>query len=140
MFTTHSCSVMQYTEGNQEKHLWPLCFNLVYIRTEVFSFADLPLSTARHHTSEIKLFSISFAVLREDWYSSTVFPYRSLFYGDLPVQIKREATGMKWGHQRCWDASKGLGHKSRAFFQPSITLSILLCLMHARMQHQDILQ
>lgn len=65
MSTTHSDAVYG---RKPRKHLWHLCFNLVYIRTEVFSFADL--STARHHTSEIELFSISSAVLGEDCYSS----------------------------------------------------------------------
>lgn len=39
-----------------------------------------------------------------------------------------------------WLIQKSKRHKSRTFSQLSIMQSILLCVMHDRMQHQDILQ
>lgn len=104
-------TVMQYTEGNQEN----TCGTSVLIWF-IFALKSFLLQIFQLHAiTPVKLSFFLFLLLclEKTVIPLTVFPYRSLFYGDLPVQIKREATGMKLGHRRCWDASKSLGHKSR---------------------------
>lgn len=59
-----------------------------------------------------------------------------LHHGNPLEKIKR---GQRRSQRHHWD-SKSLRHKSRTIRQFSFPLSIPLCLMRDRLQHQDILQ